>query len=90
MSKTENQIAVWANGPTEKDEDRMFLILDKTSGTISARIEKDRVDPASGRLTSSTEDMDLASALALSEPKLFAAKLQERLDLLMQGGSEPG
>lgn len=75
----ETQIAVWTSGPTQNDGDRLFLVLDVATGTLSTRIEKDRFDQTSGRVTSTSEDMDLATALELSEPKLFVEELESRL-----------
>lgn len=81
--RTDTQIAVWTAGPSDRDEDRLFLVLDVAAGELSARIERDRIDPATGRVTSVSEDMTLASALAIENPRLFAAAIEKKLILLM-------
>lgn len=83
MENTETQIAVWASGPTIKDEKRLFLILDLATGTLSARIEVDEYDPATDQVVSTSENVSLASVLEMDDPKLFSAELRKRLDLLL-------
>lgn len=79
----ETQIAVWASGPTQIYGDRLFLVLDVATGTLSTRIGRDRFDQTSGRVISTSEDMDLATSLELSEPKLFVEELEARLCTLL-------
>jgi hypothetical protein len=83
--KIETQIAVWASGPTVKDERRLFLVLDVGTGRLSARIAVDEYDQATGRVVSTTEDVSLASVLEMDDPGLFSEKLRQRLDTLMTG-----
>jgi hypothetical protein len=79
MQKTTVQIAVWSPGPSDRDEDRLFLTIDPGDGTLMARIERDRLDTATGRLISTAEEVPPEAILEMQEPSLFAQKMLDRL-----------
>ncbi|WP_430404108.1 hypothetical protein [Hyphomonas sp.] len=85
----ESQTAVWASGPTDKDEKRLLLVLDLATGVLSARTEADERDRTTGRIMSTMENVSLSCVLELDDPRLFATKLRHRLDVLMSDDTLP-
>ncbi|MEL6694000.1 MAG: hypothetical protein AAFQ12_13355 [Pseudomonadota bacterium] len=83
MEKKTVQIAVWSPGPSDRDEDRLFLTIDPGDGTLMARLKRDRLDTATGRLISTAEEVPPAAILETQVPRLFAQKMLERLTRLL-------
>lgn len=84
MEKITVQIALWSPGPSDRDEDRLFLTIDPGDGKLMARLERDRLDTATGRLISTAEEVPPAAILEMQEPSLFATKMLERLMRLLE------